>query len=460
MRGLLFLLAPLALNAQLALFSFDGSTDTAAGASYNYGTVGAGAAKDVRFHVKNTGTAAINNVVIGTPQGAGFSIAAINGSWGQNTLAPQQELEFTIRFLASGTQPATGTYSASLQITSNAPPLIVILLASVIPAPVVTIFPACTPNGNGAIAFPDVAIGSMGLCNFSVQNQSSLPMTVTVALAGDPAFQASAGIAAPVTIKPNDAITFSIQFTPVCGTLNYAATLTVNGQALAISAKGLTPPLPRPVIAFDTPTASSGEQHTVSMSLPAAAVCAANGYLNLAFIGPVPDASIVFLAGSTRALPFSVKAGSTQISLNGQASATFQTGTSAGTLSFSVSGVQVASDPTTTLIIPPAPVVIETAAASNQKLGELDIQIVGFDNTYTTGAMSFTFFDASGKTLASASSDFSSSFKTYFGTAASGSSFLMRVSFPVQGTQSQVAKVAVTLTNAAGQTQTGNLTFQ
>jgi adhesin HecA-like repeat protein len=42
----------------------------------------------------------------------------------------------------------------------------------------------------------------------------------------------------------------------------------------------------------------------------------------------------------------------------------------------------------------------------------------------------------------------------------SGSSFLARVSFPIAGNQALVATVAATLTNRAGQVQTGTLTFQ
>jgi len=457
--SLFLLLLPAALHAQLALFSFDGSTDTPVGQTYNFGNVAAGDVKDVRFHLKNIGTTAVTNAVIGTPQGTGFSLFAVNGSRGQNTIAPGAELEFTIRFTTS--LATLGTYSASLQLTSSAPTITVILLASVTGAPVITVFPACTAGSNGGVVFPSVAIGSVGLCNFSVQNQTSQPMTVTISVAGDPAFQAPPSISAPITLRPNDAFTFAIQFTPVCGTLNYGATLTVSGRSFPLAATGLTPPLPKPSLVFDSTKISSGEQHTITMSLPTPAVCGANGNLNLAFAGAADDRSIFFLAGSTRTLPFAVKAGDTQISINGASSATFQTGTTAGTITFSLSGTQINGDATTTLTVVPAPIAIETAAASNQRLGELDVQIVGFDNTYSAGAMSFTFFDTSGKAIGQPiAADFTSDFKTFYSGVTTGSTFLMRVSFPVQGDPTQVAKVQITLTNSAGQAQTGSLTFQ
>lgn len=457
MRLVLFL-APVALYGQLSLFTFDGTTDTAVGPSYNFGTVGSGTTKSVRFHVKNTGSAALNSVVIGSPQGAGFSLAAINGSYGQNTLAPQAELEFTIAFTAPA-YSTLGTYSASLQITSEAPPLMVLLLASVTPSPIITVFPACTHATNGGVQFPSTAIGSIALCNFSIQNQNTQPITVTVGVTGDSAFQAPPSLSAPITLNPNDATTFAIQFTPVCGTLNYNAALTVNGQSFPLTATALTPPLPKPSIVFDTTKVASAEQHSVSIALPTPSICGSSGNLNLSFSGS--DNSIFFLSGSTRTLPFSVAAGSTQVLISGQSSAMFQTGTTAGTITFTITGTPVSGDSTTTLIVPPAPVAIETASASNQRLGELDIQIVGFDNTYSAGAMSFTFFDTTGKTIGSPiAADFSANFKAYYSSPSSGSSFLMRVSFPVQGDQTQVARVQVTMTNSAGQAQTGNLTFQ
>jgi hypothetical protein len=183
--------------------------------------------------------------------------------------------------------------------------------------------------------------------------------------------------------------------------------------------------------------------------------------VNLAFTGAVDDRSVFFVPGSVRSLQFTVKPGDTQVLINGLGSVAFQTGTTAGAITFSLSGTQIAGDATTTLTIAPAPIVIETAAASNQRTGVLDVQILGYDNTYSAGAMSFTFFDAGGKTMAGPiAADFAPDFKTFYSAATTGSTFLMRVSFPVQGDRTQIAKVQVTLTNSAGQSQTGSLAFQ
>ncbi len=62
--------------------------------------------------------------------------------------------------------------------------------------------------------------------------------------------------------------------------------------------------------------------------------------------------------------------------------------------------------------------IIDSTSASKERAGFLDITIIGADNTYSTGAMSFAFLDTSGNAIGgAASADFTSTFKTYFGTA-------------------------------------------
>ncbi len=239
----------------------------------------------------------------------------------------------------------------------------------------------------------------------------------------------------------------------------------MNGQAFLLVAAGITPPLPKPLLTFDTRAFSSAEQHTISMTLPTASPCGATGNLNLAFassvLGVTSDSAVVFLPGNSRSLQFAVTANSTAITIGGQSSVTFQTGTTSGSITFSLTGTPLAADPTTTIVISPSLIAIDTATASNQRLGELDIEVIGFDNTYSAGKMAFTFFDTSGNQVGSSvGADFSSQFKTYFGTQTAGSAFLMRVSFPVIGDQTKIGKVQATLTNSAGSAQTGPLIFQ
>jgi hypothetical protein len=445
-------------RAQLALFTFDGANESAVGATYNYGSVPAGSNRDVRFRVHNSGSASVSIATISV-SGSGFSIAAVNGLL-PYPITPGSFLEFTIRFTAA----IPATFSANLQVNS----ISVLLLGTSVSPPLLTAVAGCTIAAPGtpqaAFDFGNVAIGTQHFCNFSLFNPTGQPMLIaTITLTGG--FQFQQNPATPLTLAPNTATAFAIVITPVCGTVAYSGSLFVNGQAFPLIAAGISPTLAKPLLTFDSKTFLSAEQHTLSLSLPTAPPCGATGNLNLAFAASVPgvlgDAAVVFLKGSTRSLQFSVAPNSTAVTIAGQPSATFQTGTTAGSITFTLTGTPLAADPTTTIVISPSVIAIDTATASNQRLGELDVEVIGFDNTYSAGAMSFTFFDTAGTQIGSSvAADFTTQFKSYFSSQTAGSAFLMRVSFPITGDQTKIAKVQATLKNAAGSAQTALLVFQ
>src|SRR5438270_11497855 len=95
----LLLFLPAALHAQIALFTFNGATESPVGSVYNYGDVSSGDTKDIRFHAKNTGSASVVLTTLAVA-GSGFNITAVNGTV-PSTIAPGLFLEFTVRFAAS-----------------------------------------------------------------------------------------------------------------------------------------------------------------------------------------------------------------------------------------------------------------------------------------------------------------------------------------------------------------------
>jgi hypothetical protein len=410
--AILAALFPAAANAQLTLFTFDGTTETPVASTYNYGSVSAGSKTDVRFRVFNTTTSpvTISTLSVG---GAGFSFAAINGTL-PYPIPPAPStlnfLEFTVQF----TGTIVASYSANLQVNG----ISALLLATVQPAPVITFFPPCMPDPSpDAIDFPAVQMGAVGGCNFYVQNTSTQTLPISVALTGSTAFQSQLGPQAPLI--PGGTLLFTIAFTPVCGTATYSGSLAINGQAFALIASGTTPPLPNPSFTFDSGVFASAQQRTLTLSLPTASPCGATGNLNLAFTpnvsGVTGDSAVVFMQGGVRSQQFSVAPNSTAITIGGQPSAIFQTGTTAGSIAFSINGTPLAGDPIYSVTIPPALITIDSATASNQISGQLNVEVIGFDNTYSAGVMSFTFFDTTGKQVGSAiSADFASQFKSYF----------------------------------------------
>jgi hypothetical protein len=88
--------------------------------------------------------------------------------------------------------------------------------------------------------------------------------------------------------------------------------------------------------------------------------------------------------------------GNTQFMLQGQSGAVFQTGTTWGTIGFSASvNTAVAGTASASMAIPATPLVVDHAIATSRS-GDLDIQVWGYDNTYSAGGMSFTFYDLNG----------------------------------------------------------------
>ena len=459
---LLALLLPLAARAQIALFTVNNGTEAQIvdGSSLNMGKVAAGDTVSVRIRVKNIGTSPAN-ITYFFVDGLGYTLNRPSLPF---PIVPGIPQDVLLSFSESMPAPL---YPANLRIASdNNSSVSAFVTATVVVGPVLTVFPACTgSNGPPAsIDFGLVQVGQLRLCNFSLQNPGAQDMTIAtfnVSNVTGAAFQVSMGPSAPFTIPAGGAITFTVNFTPSAAT-SYTGSLAIETRTYVLTGAGFNTPLPTPLLEFDSGFFESAQQRLLTMRLPTAASSSASGFVNLAFLPDTTlvsdDPAVVFLVTGTRSLPFSVTKGSTLISIGGQTSAAFQTGTTSGQIRFTLSGISTVSDATTTLTIPPLPISIETATAT-RRTGDLDIQVTGFDNTYSAGVMTFTFSDLSGKALPPIHADFTQDFRTFFTKTQAGSMFQVRVSFPVTGDPSGIGSVQVQLSNSAG-VQTQHLNFQ
>jgi hypothetical protein len=225
-----------------------------------------------------------------------------------------------------------------------------------------------------------------------------------------------------------------------------------------------TGPLPPPILDVGSAPLASAQQRTLTMSLPSPSPFTASGLVSLTF---QPDSTLIaddpyvtFAVPVTRVLPFSVILGGTQVMINGQPGAVFQTGATSGRILVTLTGIVqgISGDPTTVLTIPPSHISLDTATATILP-GELDVSLIGLDNTLTAGAMTFTFRDVNGLPIGSAvQANFTSQFNTYFKTAADGA-FQALVAFSVKGNAASIISVEVDLVNNSGTTST-NLVFQ
>jgi hypothetical protein len=212
----------------------------------------------------------------------------------------------------------------------------------------------------------------------------------------------------------------------------------------------VSPAVPIPILDSGPAPFASAQQRTLTMTLPSPSPVTTTGLVRLTFD---PDTTLIaddpfvtFVNPATRVLPFAVTQGGTQVTINGRASAVFQTGATSGRLLFTLTGY---GDSTTPLPIPASTISLSTAAATRLP-GELDLSLTGFDNTLTAGSMTFTFRDVNGAAIGSAiHADFTSAFTHYFGAAADGA-FQALVAFSVSGNAASVVAVDVDLANKLG----------
>jgi hypothetical protein len=172
------------------------------------------------------------------------------------------------------------------------------------------------------------------------------------------------------------------------------------------------------------------------------------------------DPAVRFLETGTRQARFQVTSGQTTVTLEGASGITFQTGTTAGRIRFTLSGIPsgFTGDSEAAVVIPPAPAALDKAIPGRYP-ERVEVTLYGFDNTFTLGAMQFHFFDAAGTRIASIPADFTAAFRAFFTANPGGSAFKMTATFRVDGGTAAIASVEVELANSAGTTRTQRLRF-
>jgi hypothetical protein len=275
-----------------------------------------------------------------------------------------------------------------------------------------------------------------------------------------------AGSSGPVTVSipPCQAAAFNLTFTPgaaAVGTLSGTLSFTGNTTTRTFTLSGQSVASPFPAISFrvaPTPL-SSQQQATITVNLATPTAVEGIGVLNISFTPTVanvmddpavaftnpsgPNQSLDFASGSQASSPF-----------------TFQTGTTAGTITFTTQNFVNTTSYTQSFTIPPAAVQITSGSAARQN-PNLVVTVYGYDNTYSAGQLAFAFYDISGNLIQPPIQyDATSQFHQYFFTNnQNGGAFSLQASFPDTGDVTKVGSVAVTLTNSSGQT-TVTETFQ
>jgi hypothetical protein len=445
----LAVLLPISALAQLQVYEFNGTTDTAVASVVNVGAAAPGDTVETRFHIRNAGSgpAILQTVSLA---GDGFTIQSAPSL--PYTLAPYtglaSEAEIDIDFSPS----TSGSYSAFFVINT----INIVLQGTAVPSAVVTLAGSTTALVAGTtVNFGSVDVGATQTQGFLLTNSGTANISIPTLSVSGAGFKGPIGLSAPVPLSPGQTATFQVSFTPQSGTLAQGV-LTIDTRMFILTGQGLNAPLPSASIVFASTVGGSAQQNSITISLASASQASGTGTLTLTFqssvTGVTDDPAIQFLSGPLRVASVSISPGDTSAEIGGQPSIAFQTGTTAGTITFTLA---LTNEPTqqATLTIPPSPIIIDTFTAIRE-LGALDVSFSGFDNTYSASQLTFTFYDLNGLALpqGAVNVNAASAFQQYFSTTQAGGSFALLATFPVTGSTALIGSVTAQITNSQGAT--------
>ena len=495
-----------AQDLQLFIHTPGSSSDGVAfGGNYSFPDTAAGDTSSVTFRLKNiSSTTAYLVLSVNFSPGSAFSA---QGTYALKCLAPSGSNEdFTVVFAPPAASPTP--YQDNLQISYVPYPGAQGCTGSipdVTPVSFGTFYgtgtqPVISPGGGGdgtlnfsytdtsgashalssgtTVNFGNVQMGSSQALQFTLSNPSTSTGAVSVpqiVISGN-AFSIQNALPTPDSIQPGSSASFSVVFAPVqAATPTFTGTLSIGSQSVALAGTGISQAFPTPALSINTTTIQSQQQDTISVTLPSAAPYSTSGNLTLTFTptvsGVTSDPAVFFTSTSGTTITVEFAQGAESGTFNNQTAIGFQTGTTAGTLTFTftMGGKTVATQSYT---ITPQLVQFSTQAAVTDD-PNLVISLTGFDNTYSAGKLTFTFYGSNGTILTPGGMvvDATSTFQQYFHSGSGyGGAFSMQATFPVAGTITQnnvttwagaeVTSVDVTMQNSAGTSQTQHIVFQ
>lgn len=484
--------------------TYNGTTATpGTSTAIQFGNIAVGSSASIIFTLTNQAADAVNvpTVSLQTQQYA-VSQFSIDTSTLPATLAGAATANFTVIFTpqanaAGSAVPVTGT----LVVGSNTYPL----QGTALPAPGTPVGSdglqvTCT-DGTGAhcqatgttipmgpdphtmtLTFTVANPNPVGTAFATLTAQPSLSsstagafamntMTLAPYVSGLTGTSSTISAGQTATIQPGWALTFQVTFSPsqaasATGTLNIATGITYSLLGKA--------PAPLDLTLMCGSSACSGQpftsQEQVQASLDWADASSAqvppdvtlaltfqsavNGITSdpaISFISPVNSENIGPIAFSQSSAAGTFTSGSTK----GQSQFTFQTGTTAGTITLTATGLQNVTQSWSVDILP-AKVQITSITAQRQT-SNLVVTVDGYDNTYSAGALSFTFYNTAGQAISpgAITVDATSNFHQYFfNSNQAGGAFALQASFPVNGDVTQVGSVTAMISNSVGSTST------
>jgi hypothetical protein len=368
---------------------------------------------------------------------------------------------FYINFIPTGTGPSTATLiviGVDAVTKAPVPTLAIVFTATGAAAPTLTDSGGNSYCPGATIPVGSTQVGTTLQTSLTLKNTTSSAVTATVA-------GQDFGPTAPVTVLAGATQTLPISFTPSIANTE-TGTLTVSGLVYNLTGVGFVQAVTPLDLSFQLSSNAglSSNQATVSIPLASPAALSDVGTLTLSFqpYGSLADdPAIMFMANSTRTMSVQVSPGNTdvQFQAGNSTQCTFQTGTTAGTITLTLNLTVSGVTKTVSSTIVPALVSLDLSTAVSATDSIL-LSLSGFDNTHAASALAFTFYDTGGKAIPPGliQSNVTSAFASYYLTnPQAGGVFNLQATFPVTGDITQVATVQVEFTNPAGVTTTALL---
>ena len=483
--GLCALLAgAVCASAQVTLSVVQNGVATPAGGAVSFGSVALGTVADVEFQLTNTGSSPVYLSQLALAENMPYFSVACALSPNLCGGAPLQQLpilinptgtlDFTVQFepLQLGSPSATMTICAAAVCEGNT--MLVFLSGTGVPG--LSVLWNNQPLGAGeTVSFGNVEAGSSETIWLMLANLTNAPLNVpAIPPLTEGAFSLSGSALSGQMVQPGTSAELDVTFSPVAATLQ-EATLTIGLNSYPLEGTGVAPPppaFPVPSIQVTLATPASAQQGSVSVSLASGAGSGGSGTVTLAFqsaVSGVSDDPTVTFADGTRSAGFTVAEGASAGQFAGGPTVSFGTGTTAGTLVFTVTlGGNTAQ---TSVTIAGAAIAIDAAVATRNAecdpallyctTTNVQIQVNGWDNTRSASQIVFSFFDSSGTAIAPGNITVAAatSFAQYFAASAMAGVFGLTAFFPVTGDADDVVAAVVQLTNSAGTVESMQLTF-
>jgi hypothetical protein len=418
----------------------------------------------------------LNNASTATITVPAISLAVLNayepGAFSIDTSAipvaiqAGQSANFTVTFAPS----QIGLASGAIQIGSNTYPIqgYGIIVANIDSLQISYTNSAgvrTLPQAATAIAFGQVVPGSgaSSVLTFNLLNPTTSANSVTIpAVTVSGAGFIAAGLpAANYSLSPGSSINFTITFAPT-SVGSFSGSLSIGTRTFSLSGLAISSAVPGLSITTSG-TVTSAQQLNLVIQSSAPATVATLGTVSMQFTptisGVRDDAAVLFVATGGRQLNISFNTGAQTATYNNSSSIAFQTGTTAGTLTFTVAFPNTTTY-TQSFTIPGTTPQVASIQATRES-PNLVVNLTGYDNTYSAGQLSFTFYDTSGKVIGSpiAFNETSNFQQLFFVGNTYGGLFSLEGNFPVSGDITKVGSVTVGVTNSAGQS-TSSATFQ